>query len=105
MNPEVLCVLERYNAAFCVYELAGYHSPFTVTADFAYVRLHGPAAGNYEGSYSDKPCGGWASRIEAWAREVKAIYIYFDNDQAGYAAHNALTLKEMVLGKSQPEAA
>ena len=41
--------------------------------------------------------GEWARRIEDWARELKAIYIYFDNDQAGYAAKNALRLKEMVL--------
>jgi uncharacterized protein YecE (DUF72 family) len=27
---------------------------------------------------------------------LEAIYIYFDNDQAGYAAHNALTLKQLV---------
>jgi uncharacterized protein YecE (DUF72 family) len=28
---------------------------------------------------------------------LKAIYIYFDNDQAGHAAANAMTLKEMVF--------
>jgi uncharacterized protein YecE (DUF72 family) len=28
---------------------------------------------------------------------AKAIYVYFDNDQAGYAAKNALTLNSMVF--------
>lgn len=105
ITPEVMRVLKRFNAAFCIYELAGYHSPFTVTANFVYVRLHGPAAGKYQGSYSDEALRSWARRISAWARELKAIYLYFDNDQAGYAAQNALTLKQMVLGQSRPEAA
>jgi len=26
---------------------------------------------------------------------LKAVYIYFDNDQAGFAAANALRLKEL----------
>ena len=100
MTAEVNRVLQRFNAAFCIYELAGYHSPFEVTADFAYVRLHGPATGKYQGSYNDEKLGEWTRRIERWARELKAVYVYFDNDQAGYAAHNALRLREMMLGVS-----
>jgi uncharacterized protein YecE (DUF72 family) len=100
MTPEVNRLLERYNAAFCIYELAGYHTPFDITADFAYVRLHGPEAGKYQGSYSHAQLRAWARRIEEWSATLKAIYIYFDNDQAGYAAQNALELKKMVLGQS-----
>src|SRR6476646_3046165 len=100
MTPEVNRLLERYNAAFCIYKLAGYHSPFDITADFAYVRLHGPDAGKYQGSYSPAQLRAWARRIEQWSARLKAIYIYFDNDQAGYAAQNALELKKMVLGRS-----
>jgi uncharacterized protein YecE (DUF72 family) len=29
-----------------------------------------------------------------------AVYFYFDNDQAGYAATNALRLREMVFGRT-----
>jgi len=101
MTPEVNRLLERYNAAFCIYELAGYHSPFDITADFAYVRLHGPGAGKYQGSYSRAQLRAWARQIEQWSVKLKAIYIYFDNDQAGYAAQNALELKQMVFGRSR----
>ena len=97
LTTQVNDVLIRFRSAFCIYELAGYHSPLDVTSDFAY-RLHGPAAGKYQGSYSDAKLGEWAARIENWAKELKAIYIYFDNDQAGYAANNALTLRNMVFG-------
>jgi uncharacterized protein YecE (DUF72 family) len=101
MTPEVNRLLERYNAAFCIYELAGYHTPFDITADFAYVRLHGPGAGKYQGSYSHAQLREWAQRIEEWSQRLKAIYIYFDNDQAGYAAQNALELNQMVFGASR----
>ena len=43
IRPEIKKLLARFRAAFCIYELAGYHSPLTITADFAYVRLHGLA--------------------------------------------------------------
>lgn len=100
--PEVNRLLERFNAAFCIYELAGYHSPCDITADFCYVRLHGPGAGKYQGSYDRRRLRAWARRIEDWGKKLKAVYIYFDNDQAGYAAHNALTLREMVFGRRCP---
>lgn len=97
MSPDVDAILKKFNAAFCIYELAGYHSPLHVTADFAYIRLHGPEPGKYQGSYSEKQLEAWARQIEIWSKELQAIYVYFDNDQAGYAAANALTLKDMVF--------
>ncbi len=101
-------ILRKFNAAFCIYELAGYQSPLEITADFSYIRLHGPESGKYQGSYSKKRLSEWAHWIEQQAKSLKAIYVYFDNDQAGYAAQNALTLRRMVLGSAglpQPHAA
>lgn len=103
ITPEVYRLLRRYNAAFCVYELAGYQTPIEITADFTYVHLHGPDAGKYQGSYSDAKLRGWAERIDRWTTTLQAIYVYFDNDQAGYAAQNAMTLRKMVLGTPVPE--
>jgi uncharacterized protein YecE (DUF72 family) len=96
IKPEIDKLLEKFRAAFCIYELAGYHSPLTVTTDFAYVRLHGPERGKYQGSYSEDRLRRWSDQISNWARTLKAVYIYFDNDQAGFAAQNALTLKQML---------
>src|ERR1700704_45164 len=100
ITREVNETLRLFNGAFCIYELAGYQSPLTVTADFAYVRLHGPESGKYQGSYSAGRLRNWARQIEKWAKELKAVYIYFDNDQAGYAAKNAVALKKMLFGHS-----
>ena len=93
--PQVYELLRRHNAAFCIYELAGFHSPIEITADWSYVRLHGPG-GKYQGSYSDKVLRAWADRIVDWSKELKSVYVYFDNDQAGYAASNGLTLKKFI---------
>lgn len=88
-------ILRRHNAAFCIFEIAGFRAPCEITADFTYVRLHGPGA-TYQGSYSAATLRGWAARIGRWQKELKAVYVYFDNDQAGYAAENALSLKRML---------
>lgn len=99
IGPETNKLLARFRAAFCICELAGYHSPLTITSDFAYVRLHGPGLGKYQESYRTSRLRRWGQQIEEWAKHLAAIYIYFDNDQAGYAARNALSLKRMIKGK------
>jgi uncharacterized protein YecE (DUF72 family) len=98
ITPQICSILREFNAAFCIYELAGYHSPISITADFTYVRLHGLESGKYQGTYGEQQLSHWARQIESWAKELKAIYLYFDNDQAGYAAANALRLREMIFG-------
>lgn len=85
------------NCAFCIYELAGHQSPLMVTADFVYVRLHGPGARKYQGSYSKEQLDTWAKRCKNWTEEGKDVYVYFDNDEKGYAAFNALTLSDSLL--------
>jgi uncharacterized protein YecE (DUF72 family) len=95
MHDQVLDTLRQYSAAFCIYEIAGYHSDLHITTDFAYVRLHGPG-GKYQGSYSDAALDEWAEWIAERAAQLRAIYFYFDNDQAGYAPQNALTLRRKV---------
>jgi len=94
-NPDVYALLRAHNAAFCIYDFDYLLSPREVTADFIYIRLHGPA-GKYRGQYSDAALSGWARFIKGWRRKVKAVYCYFDNDEAGYAAKDAMRLKEML---------
>ncbi|WMJ72156.1 DUF72 domain-containing protein [Cytophagaceae bacterium ABcell3] len=97
-SEEVYDLLEKKNIAFCIYELEGHVSPFQLTADWVYVRLHGPG-GKYEGSYDDKSLNKWAKEIKSWNGKGKDVYLYFDNDQNGYAAQNALRLNQ-ILEKS-----
>jgi uncharacterized protein YecE (DUF72 family) len=94
-NPEIYALLQRHNAAFCIHELAGFESPQVLTADFAYIRLHGPAAYAYGGCYSHTALAGWADRIRGW-KQLRRVYVYFDNDEAGYAVQNALELRRLL---------
>ncbi|HLT80808.1 MAG TPA: DUF72 domain-containing protein [Cyclobacteriaceae bacterium] len=93
-DSEVYTTLRKVNAAFCIYELAHHTSPLEVTADFVYVRLHGPGD-KYEGRYTTRTLNLWKDRILEWQKEGKDVFIYFDNDQAGYAAFNAKKLSDM----------
>jgi len=97
-TEEVYALLRNYHAAFCIYELNRHMSPVVVTAGFVYIRLHGPGA-KYQGSYSMETLKQWATQCREWASEHKDVYVYFDNDQKGYAGFNALTLKELCSGK------
>ena len=67
-----------------------------ITADWTYVRLHGPTSFTYQGSYNDGQLAAWADRIRGWRRKMKAVYVYFDNDDSAYAVDNAMTLRKMI---------
>jgi uncharacterized protein YecE (DUF72 family) len=62
--------------------------------------LHGPGFGKYQETYSIDRLRRWSKQVEDWAKDLAGIYIYCDNDQAGYAARNALALKQLVTGKT-----
>ena len=92
-NAEISRLLERFGAAYCIFDLAGFQSPLTLTADFTYIRLHGPG-GRYQGSYNDSTLRLWCERIAEW--NLRETYVFFDNDQAAYAVDNALRLRTLV---------
>ena len=93
-RDEIYQTLQDHNCAFCVYELDGHLSPIRITADFAYLRLHGPGK-KYQGSYSDAALKKWAGLCRKWLK-TKDVFVYFDNDEKGYAAFNAIRLKELM---------
>jgi uncharacterized protein YecE (DUF72 family) len=95
LNEKTYSLLTRHKAALCIYDLDGFLSPKRLTAGFVYVRLHGPS-GYYEGNYGVQTLAGWAGAFSTWASQGHSIYCYFDNDQAGYAALNAVRLWKMI---------
>ncbi len=94
-NEEVYELLRAHGAAFCIFELGELTSPRMLTADFAYVRLHGPA-GPYAGSYGPARLRGWAEKLQGWRRRGLDCWLFFDNDQAGYAVKNARLLMKLL---------
>lgn len=95
LNEHCYDMLNQHGVAFCIYELDGFLSPHQVTTDFVYMRLHGPK-GPYQGNYDSQTLAGWAGAFSTWSAQGKSIYCYFDNDEAGYAAKNALALQAML---------
>lgn len=93
---EVYDALREKNAALCLFELAGVKSPEVATADWVYIRLHGPEKTRYSGSYPDDTLAAWAQKIGAWADQDKRIFCYFDNDEKAYAVGDAQRLRTMV---------
>ena len=93
-HTKVYDALGEHGASFCVYDFDRRLSPKEVTAEFIYIRLHGPGR-PYQGQYETMVLEEWAGDFSVWAREGKEIYCYFDNDEAGYAAQDALRLKAM----------
>lgn len=98
-DPTVYTILRKHNVAFCIYELEFHQSPRQITADFVYVRLHGPGR-KYQGSYADPGLRKWARDCLKWQLAGKDVFVYFDNDQEGYAAFNALRLAKFMEPKT-----
>jgi uncharacterized protein YecE (DUF72 family) len=94
-TDEVMAFLSARSLAFCLFDLAGRETPHVVTADFAYVRLHGPGAA-YQGSYDDATLERWAERIDEWRRQGRDAFVYFDNDEKAYAAEDARRLQALL---------
>ncbi len=95
LNDDIFNLLKSYNVALCINDFGKRSTETVVTADFAYIRLHGPT-GRYGGSYSDRELAEWAGRVAKAAEETEAIFVYFNNDSEGYAVLNAQRLLEML---------
>jgi len=91
-------LLRLYGCALVIADTGG-RFPFSeeVTADFVYVRLHGPRA-LYASEYTDDDLSVWASRIEYWSGSGRDVYVYFDNDVKTYAPFDAARLAKCVKG-------
>jgi uncharacterized protein YecE (DUF72 family) len=94
-NDRVFDLLDAHDTAFCIHDAEGLAVPLIVTGSRAYVRLHG-AAGMYRGSYGENRLEAWADRIGEWRGRTREIYVYFNNDEQGFAVRNALRLMEIM---------
>lgn len=88
-------ILEEHNWLLCLADWQGLFVKGPITADFVYIRRHGPGA-RYSSCYSEEMLKMDAERIKGWLKEGRDVYIYFNNDAYGYAVKNALRLKELV---------
>ncbi|MGW5190511.1 DUF72 domain-containing protein [Kribbella sp. NPDC004138] len=91
-TKEFVDLCREHDVAVVCADTAGKWPMFgDVTADFAYVRLHG-AEELYVSGYDDKSLGRWARKIRSWKCDT---YVYFDNDVKVHAPYDA----ERLAGK------
>ena len=90
-------LLRRFGVGFCIHDLPGLESPRIITSDIIYVRFHGPTD-RYAGCYSKSKLANWAKWLKDQAKDVRSIYVYFNNDEAAYAVRNAKELKKLLRG-------
>lgn len=100
LDEDVFDLLDRHGAGFVVSVIAGREPVLRATGRLAYVRFHNADPDwRYGGSFSDAELAPWVGRLReltgADAAGVRPAYVYFNNDNHGHAAFNALTLRRM----------
>jgi uncharacterized protein YecE (DUF72 family) len=95
LHDDVFDCLARHGAALCVHDLLEDH-PWERTADWSYLRFHGPDATErpYEGRYTGRRLWRAADRISAWLDDGCDVYAYFNNDTDGHAPIDATWLRD-----------
>lgn len=88
-------LLKTHNIALVAAQSSRYPSVQKVTADFAYIRFHGPGK-LFASSYTKEQLQEWANYIQQISNGTKSVYVYFNNDYHVYAIDNAKTLKSIL---------
>ena len=97
LDDRVFGILEQHGAAYVVMSGAKLPCVLRATAELVYVRWHGPSHDRlYVGSYSEDDLRWWADRLHEWEAAGHRVNGYFNNDQFGYAAANAVRLMEIL---------
>jgi uncharacterized protein YecE (DUF72 family) len=93
-DDAVLSLLQTRNIALCISDHHHAPAPWQATADFIYLRGHGPG-GDYHGRYGEAALARWAGAIAGW-RQTRNVYVYFDNDIKSAAPADADQLTRLV---------
>ena len=95
-RDDVYGILERHDAATVWFDMRKRRPLLADTASFRYVRWHGPGEEAYTGRYGGNRLRPLARHVREWRARGQDVYIYFDNDEAGYAPADALALQDML---------
>lgn len=87
---ETFDLLARHNAALVSSDWIEFRTPLIHTADFCYVRRHGPT-GRYDSLYDAAAIEEDAARL--LEQPVREAYVLYNNDIHGYAPRNAMEMR------------
>jgi uncharacterized protein YecE (DUF72 family) len=94
-QPRIMKLLSKRNISLCLSDHRDAPAPWKRSADFVYIRGHGPG-GHYKGHYRPDTLAEWARRIKSWERQGCDVFIYFDNDQKSAAPADAMKLRQLL---------
>lgn len=100
---DVRDLLHAHRVAFVVHDYGTKGSPLWTTAEDAYLRLHGPT-GRYRGAYDRETLLQWSEQLKDWLASGHRCWVFFNNDERGKSAQNALDLVD-ILQAGRPSAA
>lgn len=95
LTDGALEAIRERHVALCIIDTPRWPSRIVVTADFVYLRFHGPR-GLYASPYDEGLLREWASRIRSWRDDGLDVLAYLNNDAHAYAPRDALQLRELV---------
>ncbi|KKB07606.1 DUF72 domain-containing protein [Devosia chinhatensis] len=98
-SAEAEALLQKHNVARVIVDTIE-HPSRTLTADFAYCRLQGPARPDAQG-YGAKDLADWASTMAGWRDEGHDVFAYFVHEDKLHAPANAIALRK-ALGIALP---
>lgn len=90
LDTDVLHAARAHNVAIAMSQASKWPLFEEKTADFAYIRLHGPGK-LYDSAYSSEELNEWSSRITRMSRD-QDVLVYFDNDGGAHAPRDAMAL-------------
>ncbi|MFH0877149.1 MAG: DUF72 domain-containing protein [Candidatus Omnitrophota bacterium] len=92
-QEDVVALLKSYRACLCIAHSDRFPCEKMVTANFLYLRFHGPG-GLYGSRYTSAQLKSWVR----FAREFKKknIFVFFNNDACGHAVENALAFEKLM---------
>ena len=99
--PDVFARLRQANVALCLHDSTRQSVDDGVTADFVYVRRHGLGWKRYN-DYPEERLREDAARVALWRRGGRDVYVYFNNDERGYAVANARRLAALTGVSRRP---
>ncbi len=110
LAPDFIGLLRKFRIGLVVADTVEWPLLMDATADFVYVRLHGSQQ-LYTSGYGPKALARWTDRIKAWSRgneadgehagppavkQVRDVYVYFDNDAKVRAPFDAMALSRLI---------
>ncbi|MDD4358921.1 MAG: DUF72 domain-containing protein [Candidatus Pacebacteria bacterium] len=93
-SKELVNLFKKYNVAFVFSHSRVFPYREIITADFVYLRMHGPK--KLYGSEYGEDLKEWAPKIKAWAKN-RDVYVYFNNDQNEHAPNDAKRLFNLIF--------